>query len=150
MISNIFVGTDYIPPYGIFRFVSALALSAFSLWFGYRRGVRSQKEAAKLKAKIDVLAIVDRLAADIERLLDLFQLHSGTQDALSKAAFRFSCQMAECKRRKIEQALADYQALNIEHQWPPAKDSPGWPKFDAEYKAMTDGLKRLRDEISDT
>ena len=69
---------------------------------------------------------------------------------LRKVTIQFSSQFPEADRVRIKKALDDYQKLYVASFDYPAKGTPEREKFDKEHKAMVDGLKKLRDEISDT
>jgi hypothetical protein len=128
-------------------FVLTVLISGFS---GYRWGLRSQKQAKILDARIDALTIIDSIFADIPKDFEFWRLRARTRDALSAATLRLSCQLSECKRLKITKTLEDYEALDISYSFPPTEGTPDRARIEKEHKMMTDGLKRLRDEISDT
>ena len=64
----------------IYKYIMTASLWFLSVvitaWVGFRYGLRSQKEAAKLKARNDVFAIIDRIRADMEGTPDCWNPHS--------------------------------------------------------------------------
>ena len=117
-------------------------------WVGFRYGLRSQKEATQLKARNAALAFIDRIAADFWDNRSLWNSHGKHSGELKRLTFEFSSQFAESDRVRIKKALDDYQKLYVASFDYPTKGTPERDKFDKEHKAMTDGLKHLRDEIS--
>jgi hypothetical protein len=136
-----------VPPYALWLFGLAAAGWIIGPLLGFYFGRRSQEEAEKLKARIDALAIADGVSADIPKQLTLLHLFLSTRDALRDATFRFSCQLSERKRLRIEKALNAYQALDISYSWPPTEGKPDMQIVDKEHKIMLEALKFLRDEI---
>jgi len=123
---------------------------AITAWVSYRYGLRSQNHAARLAAKNAACAYIDRIAADFWDNRNLWSSYGKHGSELKRLTLEFSSQFAESDRVRIKKALDDYQKLHVASFDYPAKGTPEREKFDAEHKAMTEGLKRLRDEISDT
>jgi hypothetical protein len=128
-------------------FVLTVLISGFS---GYRWGLRSQKHAERLKTKIDVLAIIDGIFLDIPKHRELCHVRFATNAPLLDATIRLGCQLSDRKRLRVTKALEDYRALDISYYLPPTEGQWDFQKIDKEHKEMTEGLQRLRDEISDT
>jgi hypothetical protein len=121
-----------------------------SSYFAYRWGLRSQEQAAKLKARNEAISIIDRILAEIWDNRSMWGGESKSKIELRKVTIQFSSQFPEADRVRIKKALDDYQKLYVASFDYPAKGTPEREKFDKEHKAMVDGLKKLRDEISDT
>lgn len=117
-------------------------------WVSYRYGLRSQKEAARLKAKNAVCAFIDRIAADFWENRNLWSSYGKHGAELKKLTLEFSSQFTETHRTRIKKALDDYQKLYVASFDYPAKGTPERVTFDGQHKAMTTGLKILRHEIS--
>ena len=138
-----------IPQYALWMLAGWVLSCLISGWGGYRWGLRAQEEAEKLKARIDVLSIADSILADMWDNRDLWNPEGKRRSELRKATFRFSCQLGEAGKLRIDEALKKYQKLFIRYfEWP-AKGTPERDLFDKDYKALVDGLKNLRDEISE-
>src|ERR1044071_8263993 len=113
MIAEIPPSTFEIPQYALWM-ISGWVLSALiSGWVGYRWGLRSQKEAAKLKAKNEVYAIIDRIIADMENNRSCWGLESKAKTELRKVTIQFSSQFPQTDRLRIQRALDSYKALYI-------------------------------------
>ena len=121
-----------------------------SSYFAYRWGLHSQEEAAKLKARNDALSIIDRISAEIWDNRSMWGLESKSKVELRKVTIQFSSQFPEADRLRIQKTLKEYEKLYIRFWEWPAKGTPDREICDKEYKAMVDGLKTLRHEISDT
>jgi hypothetical protein len=156
MMASVPAGGFEVPEYVLWIIPIWIISILLSGWGGYRRGLRSLKEALRIQARIEALAIADEIISDIpkqETMVPLF-IKSGTE--LRSAAFRLSSQLSEGDRKRIEKALDDYQTLPIkEHHFVMTLSSgresqirkADLEKVEPERKAMLESLKHLRDEI---
>jgi hypothetical protein len=150
MMAEIPPGAFQIPEYAIWMIGGWVLSSLISIYGGYRWGLCSQKEAAKLSARNAVFSYIDRIHADLWDNRSLWGDESKSKTELKKVTIEFSSQFPEAHRVRIKKALDNYEKLYIRYfEWP-KKGTPEREIFDKEYKAMVDGLKNLRDEISDT
>ena len=143
-------GAFQIPDYAIWMIGGWVLTALISGFSGYRWGLRSQKQAARLSARNAACAFIDRIAADFWDNPSLWSSYGKHSGELKRLTLEFSSQFAESDRVRIKKALDDYQKLYVRSFDYPAKGTPEREVFDKEHKAMTEGLKRLRDEISDT
>jgi hypothetical protein len=65
MIAEIPSGAFEIPQYALWMIGGWILTTLITGWLGYRSGLRSQRHAEKLKAKIDVLSMIDSIIADL-------------------------------------------------------------------------------------
>lgn len=131
---------------GLFWILSVLITG----WLSYRWGLRSQKEAAKLKARNEVYALIDRMLVGMPNTPALWGLENNGKAELRKFAIQFSSQFPEAKRMKVEKALSDYEALSIRAWNRPPKGAPERETYDKEYDAVVKALKELRKIVSKT
>jgi hypothetical protein len=150
MIAEITASALEIPQYALWMIAGWVLTTLISGFCGYRWGLRSQKEAARLKARNDVLAIIERIFADMETNGNCWNPHSKIRGDLRSVTIQFYSQFGPRVRARIKKALDDYHALYCGAWDWPKKGTPEREKFDREYKAQLDGLGHLRDEISDT
>jgi hypothetical protein len=150
MISEIPANAFEIPQYALWMIAGWVLTSLISGFCGYRWGLRSQSQAARLTARNAVCAFIDRIAADFWDNPSLWSSHGKHSPELQRLTLEFSSQFAESDRVRIKKALDDYQKLYVASFGYPAKGTPERDVFDKEHKAMTEGLKRLRNEISKT
>ena len=139
-----------IPEYALWMIAGWVLTSLISGWGGYRWGLRTQKEAARLKARNEVLAIIERIIADMEGNPDCWNPHSRIRGELRSVTIRFYSQFGSRVGARIKKALDSYHALYCSAWEWPEKGTPEREKFDQEYKAQIAGLEHLRDEVSDT
>jgi hypothetical protein len=126
----------------------AILPALITLWIGYRLGLRSQREAEKLKAKNCVLSVIDNIFADIPKYApELTDLFTGTMETLKVNTIGLSCQLSERKRLKIEKALKDYQALDISWRGSVVSTYVNEQKIKEEEKAFPEALNKLRGEV---
>jgi hypothetical protein len=146
-----------IPPEALWLFSLAAIGWIVGPLLGFYFGRRSQKEAAKLKARNDALAAIDSIVIDIPKPKILSHLFSTTKDGLKQTVISFSCQVSECRRLRIEKALDNYQALHLTsypvyppgiHRAPASPIPLNTQAVEQERKMMLEILKSLRDEIS--
>jgi len=150
MIAEIPAGTFEIPQYALWTIGGWVLTTLISGFCGYRWGLRSQKEAARLKARNDVLAIIEKIVADMEGNRDCWNPHSKIRGELRNVTIQFYSQFGLRVRTRIKKALDDYHALYCSAWEWPKKGTPERAKHDHEYEAQIVGIERLRNEISDT
>ena len=147
MIAEIPASAFEIPQYALWMIASWILTTLISGFGGYRWGLRSQKEGAKLKARNEVLAIIERIFADMEENGNCWNPDSKIRRDLRSVTIQFYSQFGTRDRARIKKALDSYHALYCSAwQWP-KKGTPERVKFDQQYQAQIDGLERLRDEI---
>ena len=150
MITEIPPAAFEIPQYALWMMSGWILSSLITGLIGYRWGLKSQKEAARLKSRNDACAIIDRILADIWDNRSMWGDECKSKTELKKVTIEFSSQFSEADRIRIKKALDGYLTLSIRFfEWP-AKGTPDREIFNKEYKAMVDALKHLRDEISNT
>jgi hypothetical protein len=147
MIAEIQSGAPEIPQYALWTFGGWILSCLISGWSGYRWGLCAQKEAEKLKARIEVLTLIDRIFADIPNDFEFWRLRGRTRDALNATTFKFSCQLSESSRLKIQTALDDYHQLDISYSFSPIDSNPDRARIEKEHKMFMEGLNKLRYEI---
>jgi hypothetical protein len=150
MMAEIPSGAFQIPDYAFWMIGGWVLTALISGFSGYRWGLRSQQQAARLHAKNAACAFIDRIAADFWDNPSLWSSHGKHSPELQRLTLEFSSQFAESDRVRIKKALDDYQKLYVTSFGYPVKGTPEREMFDREHKAMKDGLKHLRDEISNT
>ena len=148
MIAEIPPGAFEIPDYALWTLAGWVLCCLLSGYGGYRWGLRSQREAEKLKARIEVLSMIDSILADMPENTDLWNNNSKRRGELRNPTFRFTCQLSKRRKLKIEQALNNYQPLFIKFWQRPAKGTPESDDFEKEYKALHDALNKFRDAVS--
>jgi hypothetical protein len=120
-----------------------------SVWFACRMGRRSQKMAERLKAKIAVSVVIDRISSEVAKHPRVVDLFFGTRDEVRTAVSKLSCQSGKRRRTRIHKALNQYQTLDI-------KGRSGMGHYagtngemqEADRRQIVDSLKILKDEIS--
>jgi hypothetical protein len=150
MISEIPASAFEIPQYALWMIAGWVLTTLISGFCGYRWGLRSQKEAARLKARNEVLAIIERILADIDDDSGCWNPHSRIRGELRSVTIKFYSQFSVRIRARIKKALDSYHALYCSAWEWPKKGTPERAKFDQEHQAQIDGLERLRNEISNT
>jgi hypothetical protein len=156
MTANIPTGGFEVPEYVLWIIPIWLITLVLSGWGGYRRGLRSLKEALRIQARIEALAIADEIISDIPKQETMVPLFIKSGNELKAAAYRLSSQLSEGERKRIEKALEEYQTLQIKEHHFVMTLSTGresqirradLEKVEPERKAMLESLRRLRDEI---
>ena len=150
MIAEIPPAAFEIPQYALWMMAGWVLSTLITGFIGYRWGLKSQKEASRLKARNDVLAIIERILADMENNRDCWNPHSKIRGELRKVTIQFYSQFGTRVRNQIKKTLDDYHALYCSAWEWPKKGTPERVKFDEEYKTQIVGLERLRKEVSNT
>jgi hypothetical protein len=120
-----------------------------SVAFAFKFGRRAERKADKLKAKIAVAAVIDRITSEVAKHPRVSDLFFGTRDELRTAVSKLSCQAAKRRRHKMTTALTKFYTLDIKGRSNVARYSGGNGEVqDGDRRLMLDGLMALKDEIS--
>jgi hypothetical protein len=140
-------GVSGIPQYALWTLAGWVLSCLIFGWSGYCRGLRAQINSGKLKARNQVLAIIDRVMADTSNIFDLLHLYMSTRETMRDAVFKFTSQFGEAARHKIEEAWNHYEKMTFDGHWSPTEGNPDTEAFRNDKKNMIETLKKLRDEI---
>ena len=144
MIPEIPASAFEIPQYALWMIGGWVLTTIITGWLGYRSGVHSQRYAELLKAKNAAFTEIDRILPVIEAADNLRPVLLAGQRRLEKLVFALSSQLHRKRQRtRIEAAWKCYQDLDIDLV-------PTTAPHGKDRARLTQPLKTLRDEISDT